>query len=78
MLNLSSTALFVFWFRKDDLMDAYKIRAISLKEGQSYEYVRKSILAAIKEENLTLSQVVGIFAEIVDEICTKNSINDLH
>lgn len=57
-------------------MDNYKIRATDFYEWQNYDYVKKSILSAIKEESLTLSQTVTLFADIVDEICTRNPIRD--
>ena len=57
-------------------MDNYKIRATDFYEWQNYDYVKKSILSAIKEESLTLSQTVTVFADIVDEICTRNPICD--
>lgn len=56
-------------------MIEYKCCGTELNLNQDYEFIERSILLALKDQNVSFSQAITIFDSILRKIESENKIN---
>lgn len=75
MLNLSPTALFVFGSgRMIVVYLKYEISGTPLDKTQNEEYIKKMILLILKEKEVSLTQAIAIFDDVLEKIAKENPV----
>lgn len=75
MLNLSPTALFVFGSGRMIIVYLkYEISGTPLDKTQNEEYIKKMILLILKEKEVSLTQAIAIFDDVLEKIAKENPV----